>query len=63
MPSLLWANAFIKIYREPLTRLAASHWILENIPSAATILYEVDGVAHQLQLPLRDMTSFSNAAR
>ena len=51
IPSLLWANTFIKIYRQPVTRIAASNWIFENVPSAATLVYEVDGEPRELQLP------------
>ena len=53
IPTILWANAFVQIYRQPVTRVTASRWILENIPSGATLLYEVDGEARRLQLPLR----------
>ncbi len=50
--SALWANAFVEIYRQPLTRVAASDWIYEHVPSAATVLYRAGGVDRQLQLPL-----------
>jgi len=53
LSSFLWANAFTEIYRQPMTRNAASTWMYENIPTAATILYEVDGQERQLQLPLK----------
>jgi YYY domain-containing protein len=53
VPTFLWANAFVDIYRQPMTRLAASRWIFENIPSGATLLYELDGEERELQLPLR----------
>ena len=62
LPSLLWANAFVEIYRQPVTRVAASRWMLENVNSAATLLYEVDGAQRQLQLPLRDMIFFPDRA-
>ena len=51
--TFLWANAFVDIYREPMTRLAASRWMLENIPTGATLLYEVEGETEELQLPLK----------
>ena len=53
LPGLLWANAFIQTYREPFTRLAASTWMYENIPTGATLIYERDGRAHEQQLPLK----------
>ncbi|MCB0035663.1 MAG: glycosyltransferase family 39 protein, partial [Anaerolineales bacterium] len=53
--SLLWANAFVEIYRQPMTRVAASEWMFENIPSAATLIYEDEsGMEHEIQLPLME---------
>ena len=54
IPSLLWANAFVKIYQRPVTRVAASAWIFENVPGGATLLYEAEGEGHELQLPLKE---------
>ncbi len=53
IPTLLWANAFVDIYRQPVTRVAASAWMYDNIPSAATLLYTVNGEPRELNLPLR----------
>ncbi|MGH2536605.1 MAG: DUF2298 domain-containing protein [Candidatus Promineifilaceae bacterium] len=53
LASLAWAHAFSDIYRRPVTRVAASAWMLENVPSGATLLYAAGGEARQLQLPLR----------
>lgn len=54
LPSLLWAITFTRIYRQPLTRVAASDWIYDNIPSGATILYvNSDGAERALNLPLK----------
>ncbi len=53
VPSFLWANAFVQIYREPITRIAASEWMFENIPTGASLLYEADGQAKELTLPLK----------
>lgn len=53
LPSLLWANAFVNIYHQPVTRVAASEWIFDNVPSGATLLYEVNGESRRLQLPLK----------
>ena len=52
-PTALWANTFVQIYREPITRVAASRWMFENIPTGATLLYEVDGEEQEVQLPLK----------
>lgn len=56
VPNLLWANAFVEIYQQPVTRVAASHWLYDNMPSGATLLYEVDGEERVLQLPLKEYT-------
>ncbi len=54
LPSLLWANTFVQTtYVQPFTRIAASRWIYENVPTGATLLYQVDGRPQELQLPLK----------
>ncbi len=54
VPSAVWAYSFTNIYRQPVTRIAASDWIFENVPSGATLLYEANGEARELQLPLKE---------
>lgn len=55
--TFLWANAFLQIYRQPITRMAASNWMFENVPTGATLLYETtEGEARELQLPLKGYT-------
>jgi YYY domain-containing protein len=44
-----WAFAFTRIYTRPVTRVEASEWIYENIPSAINVQYEThqgDAVSH-----------------
>ncbi|MGD2049712.1 MAG: DUF2298 domain-containing protein, partial [Chloroflexota bacterium] len=53
VPTLTYANAFVDIYRNPVTRIEASEWMFENVPSGATLLYEAEGHNKELQLPLR----------
>jgi YYY domain-containing protein len=57
LPSLLWANAFSRIYRQPVTRVAASAWMYENVPTGATLLYEVESGSgseqREYHLPLK----------
>jgi YYY domain-containing protein len=53
VPTFLWANAFLDIYRNPVTRVEASAWMFDNVPSGATLIYEVAGEERQMQLPLR----------
>jgi YYY domain-containing protein len=38
--TLLYAVAFFQIYRRPLTRVAASLWVYDNIPAGSTIGWE-----------------------
>ncbi|UCG25232.1 MAG: glycosyltransferase family 39 protein, partial [Chloroflexota bacterium] len=53
IPTILWANSFVDIYRRPVTRVQASEWIFDNVPTGATLLYESDGTDKELHLPLR----------
>ncbi len=53
IPTFLWANAFLDVYREPVTRIQAAAWMFDNVPSGATLLYEAEGENRELQLPLR----------
>ncbi len=56
IPTFLWAVTFTRIYREPMTRIAASEWIFQNVPSGATLLYDTpEGTTAELQLPLKGM--------
>ncbi|MCP5010027.1 MAG: hypothetical protein GY942_08635, partial [Aestuariibacter sp.] len=56
LPSIFWANTFITTYTEPFTRIAASEWMFDNIPSGATLIYEVDGQEKTVHLPLKQFT-------
>lgn len=54
LPSLLWAVTFTRIYRQPMTRVAASNWIFDHVPSGATLLYvSATGVPSEMNLPLK----------
>lgn len=54
VPTFLWAHIFVRgVYQQPMTRLEASRWMFENIPSGATLLYEAEGQTHELHLPLK----------
>ena len=45
----LWAAAFMQIYVRPFTRIAASRWIYNHIPTAVT-LHTESGQQHQLPI-------------
>ncbi len=46
--TIIWAWAFSAIYRQPVTRIAASRWIYQNIPGAITIhVTGDDGIRNQ----------------
>ena len=49
--SLIWAISFINIYRQPMTRIAASEWIYENIESAVNLTIEDEKGAFSQPLP------------
>ncbi len=46
--TVLWGWAFISIYRQPVTRITASRWMYEHLPTAVT-LYITD--ESQVQVP------------
>lgn len=55
-----WAFAFTSIYRQTTTRITASRWIYDNIPTAATLHY-IDSntnTARDIQLALPNTTIF-----
>lgn len=49
----VWALAFTHIYTQPITRLAASRWIYQNLPGALTLTYETESDAVRQPLPYR----------
>ncbi len=58
--TFLWAAAFTEIYRRPTTRVAASEWIYENAPTAAT-LHTTDARGagpRDIRLQLPNVTTF-----
>jgi hypothetical protein len=50
--TLAWAWGFTQIYRRPVSRITASRWMYENVPSAATLNYSTGSETHSLQLSL-----------
>ncbi|MCL5999834.1 MAG: DUF2298 domain-containing protein [Chloroflexi bacterium] len=56
--NLVWALAFMQIYSGPITRVTASRWAYENIPTAVTARWnsaQSPDDIHQLQLPVKQL--------
>jgi YYY domain-containing protein len=52
----LWALAFMQIYRGEITRVQASRWMYENVPTALTVSWQDEGnTPRQLQLPVTEV--------
>jgi YYY domain-containing protein len=47
----VYALGFTNIYQQPITRIAASRWIYQNIPGPITIPIENDGDRYNQQVP------------
>jgi YYY domain-containing protein len=57
-----WAFAFSQIYTRPITRIAASEWIYQNVPAALNLRLQTgDGIYNQ-PLSTRLTTEFSSNA-
>ena len=57
--SLLWAYGFTRIYTEPHSRIEASRWIYDNIPSGSTISSQSWDDALPLSLEGRNYSLFT----
>ena len=49
--SFIWAISFINIYRQPMTRIAASEWIYENVESAVNLTIKNEKGIYAQPLP------------
>jgi len=50
--ALLWALAFSSVYARPHTRIAASRWVFENVPTAATVHLGTSGGEARVQVTI-----------
>ncbi|MDA1329728.1 MAG: phospholipid carrier-dependent glycosyltransferase [Chloroflexi bacterium] len=57
--SAVWSFAFVRIYQQPVTRIAASRWIYENVPGPITLTIETAAGPKQQQVPYRQNQVFS----
>jgi glycosyltransferase involved in cell wall biosynthesis len=60
--TLLWAWGFTRIYTQPVTRNTASRWMVDNIPTAATLHYEVNREPRTQYLRLPPTHTYTDAA-
>ncbi len=58
--SFAWAWAFTEIYRQPNTRVAASRWMFDTVPTAVTAHVTQAGAPKDIQLPFRNSTDLPN---
>ena len=56
--TLLWAVAFTEIYRRPVTRIAATEWIYENLPTSATLQVVDASGPRQVNLQFPNVAEF-----
>jgi len=50
--TLAWAYAFTRIYTRPVTRVAATYWIYQNVPGPINLhIQAANGSVHQQPLP------------
>lgn len=54
LSALGWSYAVTRIYTRTHTRIAASRWVVENIPGDVTLLLETEDGARQVQVGLRN---------
>ncbi len=58
LATAMWAWAFLHIYLKPVTRVTASRWMYDNIPTAVTLKL---ATGSDLQIPIKPDTKLSVA--
>jgi YYY domain-containing protein len=59
----VWAFAFLSVYTHPETRMAASRWIFQNVPSAVNLeIHTTDGSIYNQPLSVPTGTTLSQGA-
>jgi hypothetical protein len=59
--TLAWAAAFSQIYTRPITRIAASEWIYQNVPAAVNLRIETGEGFYNQPLSTRLTADFSTS--
>lgn len=60
--TLAWAFAFTRIYTRTESRVAASRWILQNVPGPVNLEMQVHGVPGQRSVPYRQLLPVQGGA-
>lgn len=57
--SLIWSTAFTRIYLRPITRVQATEWAFDNIPSAATLVLDANAPSGKplYQIPIQQINT------
>ncbi|MFK7800523.1 MAG: DUF2298 domain-containing protein [Anaerolineae bacterium] len=56
--SFIWSFAFSRVYTKPITRVQATQWAYDNIPTAATLVLDASTPSGKplYQIPIREIT-------
>jgi YYY domain-containing protein len=58
--TLVWVLAFMQIYAGEITRVQASRWVYDHVPTAVTMLWRDGNTERHLQLPIPDVPLRAN---
>lgn len=61
--SVAWGFAFVNIYKQPMTRIAASEWIYKNVEGPVNLLFDAGSSASLQPLPFRKTFSLAPAEK